>query len=149
MLSATPTFKAIEDVLFLLPSKKTYGINRVFAEALPKIWPLMKNFYLATVHKFWKNEVLAEIITEGMIGLILKTINHINFKDWRPLTMLSTDYKIILKFLLAGFNCFFQHSFQIGFIKDLSLFENAMTLWMAEDAAKACNIKGLFVKFDF
>ncbi|OAE19803.1 hypothetical protein AXG93_715s1010 [Marchantia polymorpha subsp. ruderalis] len=146
MLSAPPTEKEIEDVLFALPLNKAPGVDGISAEALRKTWPHMKNFYLAMVAKFWEDGVLAETVTEGMIRLIPKSVNKLELKDWRPLTMLNTDYKIIAKILASRLQLLLPTIIlpqQTGFVKGRNMLDNVLTLWMAQDAAKSSNRRGM------
>ncbi|OAE26836.1 hypothetical protein AXG93_1429s1010 [Marchantia polymorpha subsp. ruderalis] len=152
MLSALPTEKEIEDVLFSLPLNKAPGVDGISAEALRKTWPHMKHFYVNMVHKFWEEGVLAESVTEGMIRLIPKSVNKTELKDWRPLTMLNTDYKIIARILAGRLQLLLQKIVfpqQTGFIKGRQMLDNVLALWMAQDAAKTIKRKGMFVKLDF
>lgn len=152
MLSAPPTVKEVEDVLFSLPANKSPGVDGVSVEALRKTWPVMKAFYLAMVQKFWEEGILAESITEGMIRLIPKSVNKTELKDWRPLTMLNTDYKIIARLLPSRLQVILPTLIlpqQTGFIKGRNMLDNVLTLWMAQDAAKVTSSKGMFVKLDF
>ncbi|OAE26489.1 hypothetical protein AXG93_815s1520 [Marchantia polymorpha subsp. ruderalis] len=131
MLAAPPTEKEIEDVLFSLPINKAPGVDGISAEAMRKTWPYMKKFYVNMVHRFWEEGVLAETVTEGMIRLIPKTVNKTELKDWRPLTMLNTDYKIIARILAGRLQMLLQKLVlpqQTGFIKGRHMLNNFITL---------------------
>lgn len=152
MLAAPPSEKEIEDVLFMLPHNKAPGVDGISAEALKKTWPFMKSFYVKMVAKFWAEGVLAETVTEGMIRLIPKTVNKASLKDWRPLTMLTTDYKIIARILAGRLQMLLQKVVspqQTGFIKGRHMLDNVLALWMAQDAARTYKRQGMFVKLDF
>ncbi|OAE26838.1 hypothetical protein AXG93_1429s1030 [Marchantia polymorpha subsp. ruderalis] len=152
MLAAPPSEKEIEDVLFMLPHNKAHGVDGISAEALKKTWPFMKSFYVKMVAKFWAEGVLAETVTEGMIRLIPKTVNKASLKDWRPLTMLTTDYKIIARILAGRLQMLLQKVVspqQTGFIKGRHMLDNVLALWMAQDAARTYKRQGMFVKLDF
>ncbi|OAE25859.1 hypothetical protein AXG93_2145s1580 [Marchantia polymorpha subsp. ruderalis] len=89
---------------------------------------------------------------EGMIRLIPKAVNKTELKDWRPLTMLTTDYKIIARILAGRLQMLLQKLVlpqQTGFIKERHMLDNVLTLWMAPDVAKTCRHQGMFVKLDF
>lgn len=112
----------------------------------------MKRFYLTMLEKYWEDGVLAESVTEGMIRLIPKSINKSELKDWRPLTMLNTDYKIIARILASRLQLLLPLIVlpqQTGFIKGRNMLDNVLALWMAQDAAKINKSTGLFVKLDF
>ncbi|OAE26483.1 hypothetical protein AXG93_815s1460 [Marchantia polymorpha subsp. ruderalis] len=152
MLSALPIEKEIEDVLLSLPLNKAPRVDGISAEALRKTWPHMKQFYVNMVHKFWEEGVLAETVTEGMIRLIPKTVNKTELKDWRPLTMLNTDYKIIARILAGRLQLLLQKIVfpqQTRFIKGRQMLDNVLALWSAQDAAKTYRRKEMFVKLDF
>ncbi|OAE25854.1 hypothetical protein AXG93_2145s1530 [Marchantia polymorpha subsp. ruderalis] len=152
MLSALPSEKEIEDVLFSLRHNKAPGVDGISAEAMKRTWPLMKDFYVRMVGTFWEKGVLAETVTEGMIRLIPKSVNKMALKDWRPLTMLTTDYKIIARILEGRLQLLLQKIIspqQTGFIKGWHMLDNVLTLWIAQDAARTYKHKGMFVKLDF
>lgn len=152
MLAAQPSESGIEEVLFSLPANKAPGVDGVSAEALRKTWPTVKPFYVAMVQAYWKDGILAEPVLEGLIRLISKLMNRAELKDWRPLTMLNTDYKIIAKILAYRSQLLLPRVIlpqQIGFVKGRNMLDNVRTLCMAQDAAKVNKTNGMFVKLDF
>ncbi|OAE30170.1 hypothetical protein AXG93_4295s1250 [Marchantia polymorpha subsp. ruderalis] len=152
MLSALPLEKEIEDVLLSLPHNKAPGVDGISAEALKRTWPFMKDFYIRMVGTFWAEVLLAETVTGGMIRLIPKSVNKMALKDWRPLTILTKDYKIIARILAGHLQLLLQKIIlpqQTGFIKGRNMLDNVLSLWVAQDAARTYKHKSMFVKLDF
>jgi hypothetical protein len=89
----------LRDTLLLLPFDKSPGIDGLTPEVFRACWYFMATDLLQMVHRFWEIGMLVHKIKEGVIKLIPKKVDKCRIKDWRPLTMLTTLYKLIAKLL--------------------------------------------------
>ncbi|KAL3687300.1 hypothetical protein R1sor_013609 [Riccia sorocarpa] len=101
---------------------------------------------------FWSKRKLLKKDNRGVIKLIPKEGNRFLFTSWRPITLLTTTYKIIawiiaqrLKHMLPDIiNCQ-----QTGFIARRNIVENVLSLHLTQEWALITDQDVLFVKFDF
>lgn len=152
MLSEVPSLQEIEEIVMLLPHNKAPGPDGVSAEVMHSLWPILKMGYYAMVKKFWETKVLASSTQEGAVKLIPKSISRLMLKDWRPLTMLNIDYKIIAKLLASRLQLVLPKLVmpqQTGFVKGRNMYDNILSLWLTQDLAKQRRMEGVFIKLDF
>ncbi|CAM6091071.1 unnamed protein product [Calypogeia fissa] len=151
-LNAPPTEKELKDVLDLLPNNKAPGIDGLTAEVFKACWPFMKSDMLAMIMDFWTTGTIAHGIKERVLKLIPKKAVKRRFKDWRPLTMLNTLYKIIAKLIALNLKLFLPRMIapqQTRFIPDRHILENISVAWLTFDWIKAKRAPSLFLKLDF
>lgn len=101
-----PTEKELKDVLDFLPNDKAPSIDRLTTEVFRACWDFMQAKMLALVPDFWKTDTIAHCIKEGVLKLISKKAHKRRYKDWHPLTMLTTMYKIIVKLIALRLKVF-------------------------------------------
>ena len=88
---------------------------------------------------------------EGCISPIYKKKDPDNIANYRPITLLNTDYKIYTKAIslrLADAAPDVIHPDQAGFLKDRSIFDQVKTTKMVTDYMNATNKKGAIVALD-
>ena len=89
---------AIEERTFA--NNKTPGIDGLSAEFYKFFWVKLKVLYLQAINCAIENDCLAASMRKGIITLIPKKDKNMLFlKNWRPLTMLTLDYKLYAKTL--------------------------------------------------
>ncbi|CAM6124136.1 unnamed protein product [Calypogeia fissa] len=147
-----PTEKELKDVLDLLPNDKAPGIDGLTAKVFKACWDFIREDLLAMVLDFWATGTLAHCIKEGVLKLIPKKADKRRFKDWRPLTMLTTIYKLIAKIIALRIKVFLPRMIapqQTGFIPGRHILENISVAWLTMDWIKAKRLPSIFLKLDF
>lgn len=105
-------------------------------EVLLACWSFLQNDCLAMIHQFLGTSNLARQTTAGVLKLVPKKADERSLKDWHPLTMLPTIYKLIAKLLAEQFSPYSSNIISIqqtGFIPGCHILENILLAWMTHD----------------
>ncbi len=116
-------------------------------------WPKIKDvLYNALKHAYEKGELHISA-RRGVITLIPKKDKDINYiKNWRPLTLLNCDYKIIAKLLALRLKNILMkliHSDQTGFLKNRFIGENIRKTLDLIEYTEQEDIPALLISIDF
>ena len=88
--------KAIQD----LPNNKTPGTDGIPIEFYKCFWKYIHNFLLQSYEYSFDNNLLSIEQRRAILSLIPKAGKDIrHLKNWRPIALLNTDYKILAKIL--------------------------------------------------
>ena len=90
-------------------------------------------------------------LNEGCISPIYKKKDPDNIENYRPITLLNTDYKIYMKAIslrLADAAQDIIHPDQAGFLKNRSIFDQVKTSKLVVDYMSATNKKGAIIALD-
>ena len=89
------TYKEIAEVLFKMKHDKSPGITGFIAEFFKVLWKEIGHFVLRSINFGYKMGELSITRRQGIITCIPKENKPKHFlKNWRPLTLLDTVYKI-------------------------------------------------------
>ena len=100
-----------------------------------------------------QNGKLHQSARRGIISLLEKVgRNPLYLKNWRPLSLLNTDYKIFAKILATRIDIVLPkliHHMQTGFTKGRNISENIIKFTNTIDCCNAHKIKAVLISFDF
>ena len=125
----------IQKVMDKLPLGKQAGPNRI-----PNgVYRVLSKFFAPLLHKVFKEArrkgQLSSTMLEGDITLLFKKSDRTDVRNYRPLTMLNTDYKIYTKILAERLKTVV-HQFvaecQKGFVPKTFISECSMLLHLVE-----------------
>lgn len=98
------------------PKRRSPGSDGITAEFYAKAWDVIGEVLTEVMNAMWsRGEVPAEM-TRGIITLVPKKAKPAVAKDWRPITLLDVDYKILARLLttrLAAFQNRLLHANQV------------------------------------
>ena len=84
----------------LLKPNKSPGEDGIISEFYQLFWQDIKNEFFEVIEKNFKFEyTLSASQYKGVLTLLHKGGEREDIKNWRPLTLLNCDYKIISKLL--------------------------------------------------
>ena len=87
----------IEKIFMSLTNNKSPGSDGLPAEFYKKCWHKIKKYLLASYKSVYINK-LNITQRQGVISLIMKKDkDKCRLKNWQPITLLNTDYKILTK----------------------------------------------------
>ena len=78
---------------------KSPGNDGLSAEFYQKLWPIIGKYLIASIETTFERGYLSTSQTQAVITLIDKGKDRSKLKNWRPISLLNVDYKIISKCL--------------------------------------------------
>ena len=118
----------IQAAVMEMAEEKSPGEDGFPAEFYKRFWPFLKDFLFELYKEVLEMGGFLGHTSWGLIKLIPKPgKNLLELKNWRPITLLNVDYKIISKTLANRFKLVIQnivHENQAGFIKGRFIGEN-------------------------
>ena len=100
LCNGMPTIDELRNVVSTMKKNKSPGSDGLPIEFYQTFWPqLQKHFYAFTVETFIVGE-LPTSARHGILSLIHKSGDKCQLKNYRPISLMNTDYKIIA-FVLA------------------------------------------------
>ena len=112
------TLDEISKAVKLQKPDKSPGEDGIVSEFYRHYWYLIGEDFESVVREIFDQKLLSESQNRGIITLMFKSGEREDIKNWRPITLLNVDYKIVSK-ILAESDCF------RGWVK--MLFKNAKT----------------------
>ena len=76
------------------------GLDGLSVEFYKTMWGFIKEEFLKVIYYSISNFVKCTDSNSGVIKLIPKSGNPCDISNWRPITMLNVDYKVIVKILV-------------------------------------------------
>lgn len=122
------TLSELTSALRQMPNNKSPGLDGLTVEVYKMFWAKIGPTYHAAVLQAKKEGTLWQIARKGLITLIpKKDKDMLELTNWRPLTMLTCDYKILAKALAARLSPCLQYLIspdQTGYMKNRNIAEN-------------------------
>jgi hypothetical protein len=115
-----------------LPKGKVPGIDGLPVEFFTAFWEDLKASFSALVQSSFNSEILPETMRTSIITLIFKKKSRDDICNYRPISLLCSDYKIIAKALAERMKSVLSsvvHKDQTGFLKNRYIGEN-ITLFL-------------------
>ncbi|KAL3692001.1 hypothetical protein R1sor_005652 [Riccia sorocarpa] len=112
----------------------------------------MRDDCFRMVWKVWKSRRLLSKDNRGIIKLIPKADDLFLLKNWRPITLLTTTYKIVAKIIAWRLRDMLPGIIdrqQTGFIAGRSIVENILSLRMSQEWMPVTGQDVMFIKLDF
>jgi len=153
ILNEELTEDEIKEVLWNMKNNKTPGIDGLSAEFYKIFWPEIKGIFFETIKEIEKNKSLTITQCQGIISLLPKLNKDLlSLKNWRPLTLMNVDYKIITgciaKRIKKVLGTLISHE-QTGFVPGRYIGENIFKLSSIIEFCKLEHIDGMLVQIDF
>ena len=125
------TEEELRKALFSLENDKSPGIDGLTANFYKYFWPLFGTSVTHVYNHAFRAGRLAVSQRRGIITLLFKKGDRTLLKNWRPITLLTTDYKILSKALanrLQKVLPFIVHSDQTASVKGRTINDNTRLL---------------------
>ena len=147
------TYKEISDSLYNMKNDKSPEISGFSAEVFKFFWRQIGYFVLRSLNSGYNNGKLSICQRQGIITCIPKENKPKQFlKNWRPLTLLDTVYKIASGAIAnrtKGVLDKLINKDQTGFIKGRYIGENTRLIYDLMNYTEQNNIPGLMLLIDF
>ena len=125
------------------------GFNFRFIKAS---WSIIKDDIYKLVNEFWSTSSLPKGSNVTFITLIAKIDHPVEFKDYRPISMVGSIYKIIAKLLSLRLKKVMNDiigPFQSAFIEGRQILDGALIAGELFESCKRKNLKAVVLKLDF
>ena len=147
------TAKECVEALKGMHSDKTPGTDGLPAEFYKVFWKDISLFLISALNYAFESGNLSVTQRRGVIKLIPKKDAELYFiKNWRPITLLNTDYKIAAKAIANRIKLvlpsLINHD-QSGFLKGRFIGENIRLIHCVIQYATETSIPGLLLFIDF
>lgn len=133
-------------------NSKAPGNDGIPAEFYKKFWPLFGPLMVAALNESYVKGELGGSQRQAVITLLDKGKDRSLIKNWRPISLLNTDYKIASK---AISNRLIQHlpglihENQVGYVKERSMTDNIRSIVDTINYLKSANLPGVLINVDF
>jgi len=88
----------IKNSVTALKPHKSPGEDGIMGCFYQLYWDVIKNKFIQLLNEIFTENTLSESQYRGIISLLYKGGERENIKNWRPLTVLNCDYKLLPKF---------------------------------------------------
>ena len=93
------SIQEIQTAIFSMKEKKAPGIDGIPIEVYKTFWSVTKNTLHNLFNEIVRSDTLGESQKTSVVSLIHKGGDRAEIKNWRPISLLCTDYKIIAKII--------------------------------------------------
>lgn len=146
------TFEECEKTLGMMKNNKTPGNDGLTVEFYKCFWKHIGTIVVDSFNFSYEYGQLSSSQRQAVIVLLDKGKDRTLLKNWRPISILNVDYKILsktiaerLKKVLPGI----VHYDQAGFMKGRNIVDNIRTIQDVLDYTYLENIPGILISIDF
>jgi exonuclease III len=136
-----------------MPSNKSPGLDGFTIEFYKKFWHLLKKPYIDCLNEIFKSGEMSHDQRQGVISLIPKGDKDPRFiKNWRPISLLNVDYKILTKILANRIKKTLPsiiHQDQSAYVQDRQIGQNIRVVQDLIDFCKTFHMDGALLLIDF
>jgi endonuclease/exonuclease/phosphatase family metal-dependent hydrolase len=147
------SFEECTRVLDKFSKNKTPGNDGLPIEFYRVFWTDIGELMVESFNYSFQNELLTTSQRQAIITLLEKPgKDRHHIKNWRPISLLNVDYKILTKCLSERLQNIIHkliHHSQTGFIKGRSIFDNLRTILDIVEERDQLNKDGLLISIDF
>ena len=134
-----------------LPTGKSPGPDRIPNKLYKTLSAITAPILTNVFNESRRNGELPEGMRSGIISVLYKKKDRSDPRNYRPLTLLNNDYKILMRILTQRMNeavLQFVSRDQNGFVPDGFIAENILRLQLLQELAEEENIDALFIFLD-
>ena len=146
------TFAELKTAIFQLENGKSPGIDGIPIEFYKSYYEYIKNDLLQLYNSIlFGNDNLTTSMNQAIITLLPKNDKKENLKNWRPISLLCSDYKILTKILSNRLKPTLQHAISIEQtcgIPNRSIFSNLFTIREIINHSNTKNINSFIISVD-
>ena len=140
-------------ILKVMKNGKTPGIDGLPPEFYKFFWPLIQDHVVNALNYTYKTGEMSTSQRLGVITLIpKKDKDRTQLKNWRPISLLTTDYKLLTKMLANNLSNVLPtviNNDQTAYLKGRYIGENIRTITDIIDLCKAKNMTAALLLVDF
>ena len=134
------------------PKNKSPGNDGLTIEFYQKYWPIFGKFVHDSINHTLEQGELSASQKQAVITLLDKGKDRTKLKNWRPISLLNVDYKIMSKCLATRLKSKLSkltHHNQAGYVQDRNILENIRAITDIIEYTKRTNKPGILLCIDF
>lgn len=143
----------LSNALMGMENSKTPGLDGLSADFYKCFWDYLKYLFGLVVRMALSEGLLHESARQGIISLLLKKFKDCNYlKNWRPLTLLNVDYKILSRAValrLKDKTGHLIHEDQTGFLAGRDITHSLRTILDVIQVANRNSLDLILVSMDW
>jgi len=143
----------VKTIIDTFACNKSPGSDGLPIEFYKKFWVHIKEYLLDSYAEIWETGELSLTQRQGVITLIPKKgKNTKKLQNWRPITLLNTDYKILTKYVSYYMKEYLNDMInynQKGFLSGRFIGENINNAFALIDYCKVKNLEGILIFLDY
>ena len=147
------TLEELESTLKLMKENKTPGNDGLTVEFYRKFWPDIKQILMDSYAYSQMKGELSVSQKQAVLTLLEKRgKSRLHIKNWRPVSLLNVDYKILTKCLAERIKQVLPkiiHHTQCGFVKGRNIAEVIRCIFDVLEDTDHRNIDGMMIAVDF
>jgi len=131
---------------------KSPGNDGLTSEFYVKFWGLLNNYYIGAINESYLMGELTTSQRQAVITLIDKGDDRTLLKNWRPISLLNTDYKIAAKVIADRLKAVLPgiiNPNQVGFVQNRSILDNIRIIADIIHYTQVKDIPGVLLAIDF
>jgi len=152
LCSGIITYEECEKTLMMMKNNKTPGNDGLTVEFYKKFWKEIGSLLVETFNLSYECGQLSNSQRQAIIVLIDKGKDRTLLKNWRPISLLNVDYKLLSKTIAERLKRVLPniiHTDQVGFIKGRNIVDNIRSLLDLLEYTKSYNLPGILINIDF
>ncbi|KAL3685886.1 hypothetical protein R1sor_003908 [Riccia sorocarpa] len=152
LMEDLPTFREFTDILYSSAKGRAPGTDGFNADALIEVWEFVGPTYVRAMQQCWQEGIFPKGFLEGAITLVPKGGGVNTLSALRPITLLSSLYKLFAKLIAARLAMILPtliSTHQQGFVKGRTVFNNVLTFTLLHETLRRERRTASFLMIDF
>jgi hypothetical protein len=145
------SFEECEKAVRQCKTGKSPGIDGITNDFYKMYWDVIGKDFVELINYMWGKQELCSSQYSGLIRLLYKKGNREDITNWRPITLLNSDYKVIEKVLANRLKSILPEVInedQKGFVQGRHIEENVRLVEDVIDYCEEKNIPGAIMCVD-
>lgn len=145
------TKRELKDTLLSMPKGKSPGKDGLTTEFFQEMWNVTSNKVVGMANQLWRQGTMHPELNAGLLRLIPKNQKKEDPKDWRPIALLTTCYKIIAKAMANRIKFLIPHLVgkeQFGFVHGRNIMDNILNMAASIEQAASDNEEMVLLNLD-
>ena len=146
------TDKECKEAIQKMKNNKSPGSDGLPVEFYKVFWPEIKKTLIDSLNYAYDNGQLSATQKRGLLSLLFKKNDRQLLKNWRPISLLNTDYKILAHVLTRRLKSVISniiHTDQNGYIKGRNIAYNIRLIEDVIEKFENDNAEGAIIFLDF
>ncbi|MCO5547737.1 hypothetical protein L7F22_001188 [Adiantum nelumboides] len=146
------SLQEVSDPIYGLDGASCPGDDGLTRQFFMQYWDLVSQPLQKGLQEIFDTSIMPQSMSSGIISLIPKGGDASTLRQWRPITLMSSVYKILARMITSRLRPFLPdliHPSQTGFVQDRSILDNVVTFSEAVEWARQTGQPTVIMLLDF